>query len=63
MIKLPFSQQEHAQIFQLPSPIKHVRFALERNPRNIFYYQRDVKNYMDQVLSFLLFDRHEYGKK
>ena len=35
-------------------------FALERHPKNIFYYQRDVENYTDQVLNFLLFDRHEY---
>ena len=35
-------------------------FALERDPKNIIYYQRDVENYMDQVLNFLLFDRHEY---
>ena len=31
-----------------------------RDPKNIFYYQRDVANYTDQVLGFLLFDRHEY---
>ena len=35
-------------------------FALEREPKNIFYYQHDIENYMDQVLNFLLFDRHEY---
>ena len=35
-------------------------FTLERDPKNIFYYQRDVENYMDQILNFLLFDRHEY---
>ena len=35
-------------------------FALERDPENIFYYQLDVENYTDQVLNFLLFDRHEY---
>ena len=35
-------------------------FALEEDPKNIFYYQRDVENYTDQVLNFLLFDRHEY---
>ena len=35
-------------------------FALERDPKNIFYYQRDIENYTDQVLSFLLFDRHEH---
>ena len=35
--------------------------ALERDQTNIFYYQRDVENYnTEQVLDFLLFDRHEY---
>ena len=27
-------------------------FTLERDPKNIFYYQRDVDNYTDQVLNF-----------
>ena len=35
-------------------------FPLERDLKNIFYYQRDVQNYTDQVLNFLLFDKHEY---
>ena len=35
-------------------------FALERDPKNVLYYQRDVENYMDQVLNFLLFDGLEY---
>ena len=26
----------------------------------MFYYQHDKDNYMDQVLNFSLFDRHEY---
>ena len=64
MIKLPFSQQEHLQILTLPSPSKTCAlpfdFALERDPKNIFYCQRDVENYTDQVLDFLLCDRHEY---
>ena len=34
-------------------------FALERDPKNIFYYQRDAENTMDTVLDFL-FGRHEY---
>ena len=59
-----FFQQEHVQIFPLPSPSKTCTlpfdFVLERDPKNIFYYQRDVENYRDQVLNFLLFDRHEY---
>ena len=47
IIKLPFSLQEHVQIFSLPSPSKTCAlpfdFALERDPKNIFYYQRDVR--------------------
>ena len=42
--KVTFSQEEHVQI---------LTFSLAK-------YQRDVENYMDQVLNFLLFDRHEY---
>ena len=64
IIKLAFSQQEHVQIFPLPSSSKTCAlpfdFALERDPKNIFYYQHDIENYTDQVLNFLLFDRHEY---
>ena len=55
-MKLPFSQQKHVQIFPLPLPSK----TLERDPKNIFYYQCDMENYTDQVLNFLLFDRHGY---
>ena len=29
-----------------------LRFRV-RGPKNIFYYQRDVENYRDQVLNFL----------
>ena len=62
--KLPFSQQEHVQTFPLPSPSKTCalpfNFALERDSKNIFSYQCDVENYMDEVLKFLLFDRQEY---
>ena len=46
-----------------PRQVKHALpfdFQLERDPKNILYYQRDVENYTDQVLNFLLFDRHEY---
>ena len=64
IIELPFSQQEHVQVFPLPLPSKTCAllfdFSLERDPKNIFYYQHDVENYVDQVLNFLLFDRHEY---
>ena len=35
-------------------------FALERDPKYTFYRQRDLDNYMDQVLGFLLYDRYEY---
>ena len=61
-IKLPFSKQEHGQIFPLPSPSKTCalpfNFTLDRDPKNIFYYQLDVENYTDHFLNFLLFDRH-----
>ena len=53
-----------SQFLQLPLPSETCAllfdFALERDPKNIFYYQRDVQNYTDQVLNFLLFDRHDY---
>ena len=64
IIKLTFFQQEHVQSFPPPSPSKTCAlafdFALDRDPKNIFYYQHDVENYTDWVLNFLLFDRHEY---
>ena len=45
-----------------PRQVEHVRFdfALKRDPKNIFYYQRDAENYTCQVLNFLLFDKNEY---
>ena len=64
IIKLPFSQQEHIQVLPLPLPSKTCAlpfdFTLERDLKNIFYYQHDIENYIDQVLNFLLFDGHEY---
>ena len=63
-MKLPSPQQEHVQIFPLPLPSKAYvlpfDFVLERDPKNIFYYQHNIENYADQVINFLLFDRHEY---
>ena len=45
-----------SKFFPLPSTCKICAlpfdFALERDPRNIFYYQHDVENYTDQVLNF-----------
>ena len=62
--KVTFSQQEYVQIFPLPSLSKTcvllLDFTLERDPKNIFYYQCDIENYMNEVLNFFLFDRHEY---
>ena len=56
MIKSPFSQQEHVQIFSLPPPSKTCAlpfdFALGRDPKNIFYYLRDAGNSTDQILNF-----------
>ena len=52
-----------SKLSPLPSPSKTCAlpsdFALERDPTNIFYYQRDLEIYTDQVLNFLLSDRHE----
>ena len=64
MIKLLFLSKNLSKFFPLPSPSKTCAlpfdFTLERDPKNIFYYQPDVESYMDQFLDFLLFDRHEY---
>ena len=65
IVKLLFSQQEHVQIFPLPLPSKTCALpfdsTLERDLKNIYYHQRDVENYTDQFLNFLLLDdRHEY---
>ena len=58
------SARTSPNFFPLLSPSKTCAlppdFALERDPKNIFYYQHDVVNCKDQVLDFLLFDRHEY---
>ena len=35
-------------------------FVLERDPKNILYYQRNVENYADLFLNILLFHKHEY---
>ena len=56
IIKLPVSHQEHVQIFPLPSSSKTCalpfNFALVGDPKNIFYYQRDIENHTDQALNF-----------
>ena len=61
IIKLPFSQQEHVQTFPLLSPSNTYAlpfdFALERDLKNISYYQRDIENYMDQVLNFFVIQK------
>ena len=53
-----------SKFFTLPSPSKKLvllfDFALERDPKNIFYYQLDTENSTDEVLNFLLFDRYEH---
>ena len=58
-----FLRKNNSKFFPLPSPSKAcalpLDFALERDPKNIFYYQRDVENYSDQVLDFLLLGRDE----
>ena len=51
-----FSARTYPQIFPLPTPSKACAlpfdFALERDRKNIFYYQCNVKNYMGQVPNF-----------
>ena len=54
-----------SKCFPLPSPSKTCvlpfNFALDRVPKNIFYYQHDVENYTDQVLNFYyLIDMNKY---
>ena len=64
MIKLPFSQQHYLQIFPTSLASKTCAlpfdFALERDPKYIFYCQHDVDSYTNQVLEFLSYDIHEY---
>ena len=52
------------KFFPPPSPSKTCAlpfdYVLERPEKSGFYYQSDVENYTDQVLNFLLFDRHGY---
>ena len=67
IIKLPFSLQEHLQIFPhfsffLPSGkcLLLFNFVLDRVQKNIFYCQFGKQNYMDQVLKFLLVDKDEW---
>ena len=58
-----FSLEEHLQINPTSlakwNPTSLVNFVLERDQKNIFYYQCNVENYTNQVLDFLLFDKHE----
>ena len=64
MISYLFLSKNISKFFPLPSASKTCalpfNFALERDPKNVFYYQCDLENYTDQVLDFLIFDRHEY---
>ena len=50
--------------FPIPSPSEiyalPLDFVLGRDPKNIFYYQRDVENYTEQNSNFSLIDKHEY---
>ena len=48
-----FTNQGKVTLFSArTSPVR------ERPPEKHFQYQRDVENYMDLVLDFLLFDKH-----
>ena len=59
-----FLSKNISKYFPLPSPSETCAFifdyVLERDPKNIFYYQCDAENYTHQVLGFLLFDKREY---
>ena len=58
IIKLHFSQQERLHNFSLfPCQVKRVLllgFVLQRDLKNIFYYQHDAENCMKQVLDFFI---------
>ena len=47
-----------SKFFPFPLPSKTCaflfNFALERDPRNIFYYQHDIVSYTDQVINFFM---------
>ena len=47
-----------SKFFPFPSPSKTCalpfNFMLERDPKNIFYYQHEVVSYTDQVLNFFM---------
>ena len=64
LIKLPFLSKSNYKFFALPLPSEVCAFpfdfVLERDPKNIFYYHRELENYADQVLDFLLFDKQVY---
>ena len=40
--------------------MRYLSISCQRDPKNIFYHQRDVENYTGKVLIFLLFDKYEY---
>ena len=47
-----------SKFFPLPSPSKTCvlpfSFELERDLKNIFYYQHDIVSYTDQVVNFFM---------
>ena len=56
-----FSARTSPNFSHFPRQVKRVipfNFALERDLKYIFYCQRDVDNFTDQVLNFLLYDGH-----
>ena len=63
IIKLPFVSKNMSKFFLLPPPSKTCAlpfdFALERDPKNIFYYQRDLYVIRTRSSIFLSLDRHE----
>ena len=59
-----FSARTSPNSSLFPCQVKHVCLPLilfcERDPENIFDYQRDTENYTDQVSNFFLYGGHEY---
>ena len=59
-----FFSENISKFFPLPLPsetcVPPFDFVLERDPENIFDYERDTENYTDQVSNFFLYGGHEY---
>ena len=63
MTTFEFTYQDKVTFFLARTCALPFNFVLERDPKNIFYNQHGVEDYMDQVCDFLLFDKHEYTNR